>query len=112
MILHLDLDCFFAAAHRIGNPQLENIPIAVGGRSNLSIFDKEKQTRELSKIEGAFTSSILSCNDNKSFEEYFVDKDGRVRGIVTTSSYEARAFGVKTAMSVNRGVKIGSMKAA
>ena len=105
MILHLDLDCFFAAAHRIENPHLENIPIAVGGRSNLSIFDKAKQTRELSKIEGAFTSSILSTNDNKSFEEYFVDKDGRVRGIITTSSYEARAFGVKTAMSVAEALK-------
>lgn len=105
MILHLDLDCFFAAAHCIGNPRLENIPIAVGGRSNLSIFDKAKQTRELSKIEGAFTSSILSTNDNKSFEEYFVDKDGRVRGIITTSSYEARAFGVKTAMSVAEALK-------
>jgi len=105
MILHLDLDCFFAAAHRIGNPYLQNIPIAVGGRSNLSIFDKAKQSRELSKIEGAFTSSILSSNDNKSFEEYFVDKDGRVRGIITTSSYEARAFGVKTAMSVAEALR-------
>ncbi|MEA2017559.1 MAG: DNA polymerase IV [Campylobacterota bacterium] len=100
MILHLDLDCFFAAAHRINNPQLDDIPIAVGGRSNLSIFDTKKQTRELSKIEGAFTSSILSSNDDKSFEEYFVDPDGRVRGIITTSSYEAREFGVKTAMPV------------
>jgi len=105
MILHLDLDCFFASAHRIDNPYLQNIPIAVGGRSNLSIFDKEKQKRELSKIEGAFTSSILSSNDNKSFEEYFVDKDGRVRGIITTSSYEARAFGVKTAMSVAEALR-------
>ena len=67
MILHLDLDCFFAAAHRINNKQLENIPIAVGGRSNLSIFDKNKQKRELSKIEGAFTSSILSSNNDKTF---------------------------------------------
>ena len=100
MILHLDLDCFFAAAHRIDNPQLKNIPIAIGGRSNLSIFDKDKQKRELSKIEGAFTSSILSTNNNKSFEDYFIDKDGKIRGIITTSSYEARAFGVKTAMSV------------
>jgi len=105
MILHLDLDCFFAAAHRINNKQLDNIPIAVGGRSNLSIFDTKKQTRELSKIEGAFTSSILSTNDNKTFEEYFVDPDGRVRGIITTSSYEARAFGVKTAMSVAEALR-------
>ena len=46
MILHLDLDCFFAAAHRINNPALENIPIAVGGRSNLNIFDTKKQTNK------------------------------------------------------------------
>ena len=105
MILHLDLDCFFAAAHRINNPQLDNIPIAVGGRSNLSIFDTKKQKRELSKIEGAFTSSILSSNGDKSFEEYFIDPDGRVRGIITTSSYEARAFGVKTAMPVAEALR-------
>ncbi|MEA1954122.1 MAG: DNA polymerase IV [Campylobacterota bacterium] len=105
MILHLDLDCFFAAAHRIDNPHLHNIPIAVGGRSNLSIFDRKKETRHLSTIEGAFTSSILSSNGNKSFKEYFVDPDGRVRGIITTSSYEARAFGVKTAMPVAEALR-------
>jgi DNA polymerase-4 len=110
LILHLDLDCFFAAAHRINNPSLDNIPIAVGGRSNLSIFDKTTQKRELSKIEGAFTSSILSVGDkNKKFEEYFVDtnKQGqmKIRGIITTSSYEARRFGVKTAMSVAEALR-------
>lgn len=100
MMLHLDLDCFFAAAHRIEAPELHGIPIAVGGRSNLSIFERKKERRYLSVIEGAFTSSILSSNEGKSFEEYFVDPDGRVRGIITTASYEARAYGVKTAMSV------------
>jgi len=106
MILHLDLDCFFAAAHRIDNPQLNNIPIAVGGRSNLNIFEKNTQKRELSKIDGAFTSSILSVSDSsKTFEDYFVDDNKKVRGIITTSSYEARAFGVKTAMSVAEALR-------
>ena len=105
MILHLDLDCFFAAAHRINNPKLDHIPIAVGGRSNLSIFDRKKEIRHLSAIEGAFTSSILSSNGDKTFKEYFVDPDGRVRGIITTSSYEARAFGVKTAMPVAEALR-------
>ena len=106
MILHLDLDCFFAAAHRIDNSSLNNIPIAVGGRSNLSIFEIKKQTRELSKIDGAFTSSILSVSDSsKTFEEYFLDENKRVRGIITTSSYEARAYGVKTAMSVAEALR-------
>ena len=73
MILHLDLDCFFASAHCIDNPHLENIPIAVGGRSNLSIFDRKKQKREMSAIEGAFTSSILSYNsDNLTFAPKFI----------------------------------------
>lgn len=105
MMLHMDLDCFFAAAHRIDTPQLHDIPIAVGGRSNLSIFERKKERRYLSAIDGAFTSSILSSNSGKSFEEYFVDPDGRVRGIITTASYEARAYGVKTAMSVAEALR-------
>ena len=71
MKLHIDIDCFFASAHRINNPKLYNIPIAVGGRSNLNIFDRKKQTRKISSIEGAFTSSILSSNDNMTSDEYF-----------------------------------------
>jgi len=105
MILHIDIDCFFVSAHRINNPSYSNIPLAVGGRSNLSIFERKKQKRQMTKIEGAFTSSILSSNGNKTFEEYFKDDDGRVRGIITTSSYEARAYGVKTAMSASEALR-------
>jgi DNA polymerase-4 len=105
MKLHIDIDCFFVSAHRIGNPQLNNIPVAVGGRSNLSIFDKKNSGNSISKIKGAFTSSILSNTRNLSFEEYFMDENKRIRGIITTSSYEARAFGVKTAMSVSEALR-------
>ena len=105
MKLHIDIDCFFVSAHRIDNPNYENIPLAVGGRSNLSIFDVEKSKRTMSKVDGAFTSSILSSNDDKSFEEYYVDPDKRIRGIITTSSYEARNFGVKTAMPVAEALR-------
>jgi len=105
MKIHIDIDCFFVSAHRINNPQYNNIPVAVGGRSNLSIFDTQKKQRVLSQISGAFTSSILSSNDNVSFEEYFLDENKRPRGIITTSSYEARKFGVKTAMSVAEALR-------
>jgi DNA polymerase-4 len=103
--LHIDIDCFFVSAHRIDNPRYENIPLAVGGRSNLSIFDVEKSKRTMSQVDGAFTSSILSSNDDKSFEDYYVDPDKRIRGIITTSSYEARAFGVKTTMTVSEALR-------
>ena len=106
MKIHLDLDCFFAAAHRIDHPELENIPIAVGGKSNVSIFDTKKHKREISPINGAFTSSIITQNNENTFKDYFVDKNGKIRGIVTTSSYEARSFGVKTAMPVAQALRI------
>lgn len=106
MFLHLDLDCFFVSAHRTVDKTLENIPAAVGGRSNLNIFSSKKEIRKISENGGAFVSTILTNEGEKSFKEYFVDENGRIRGIITTASYEARAFGVKTAMSVNEALRL------
>ncbi|PLY09309.1 MAG: DNA polymerase IV [Arcobacter sp.] len=105
MILHLDIDCFFVSAHRTRDKSLMNIPTAVGGRSNLNIFSKSKHKRVVSDSNGAFVSSIVSEQDPNA-QEYFKDENGRIRGIITTSSYEARAFGVKTAMSVNEALRL------
>ena len=105
MILHLDLDCFFVSAERTTNKKLLNIPVAVGGRSNLNIFNTQKANRMTSSNSGAFVSSIISYNDEED-SQYFKDEYGRIRGIVTTSSYEARAYGVKTAMSVSEALSI------
>lgn len=106
MFLHLDLDCFFASAHRTIDKSLFNIPIAVGGRSNLNIFSSQKEVRKISSNSGAFVSTILTNEGQKSFKDYFVDENGKIRGIITTSSYEARAFGVKTAMPVNEALRL------
>jgi len=106
MFLHLDLDCFFVSAHRTVDKSLEKIPVAVGGRSNLNIFSSKKEIRKISDNAGAFVSTILTNEGEKSFKEYFVDENGKIRGIITTSSYEARAFGVKTAMSVNEALRL------
>ena len=105
MILHLDIDCFFVSAHRTLDKRLLNIPVAVGGRSNLNIFSKTKHKRVVSDNSGAFVSSIVSVQ-NPNEQEYFKDENGRIRGIITTSSYEARAYGVKTAMSVNEALQL------
>jgi DNA polymerase-4 len=53
-IIHLDMDCFYAAVEMRERPELAGQPIAVGG--------------------------------------------GRPRGVVTTCNYEARAYGVRSAM--------------
>lgn len=106
MFIHLDLDCFFVSAHRTIDKSLLHIPVAVGGRSNLNIFSSKKEIRKISSSEGAFVSSILTNEGQKTFKEYFVDENGKIRGIITTSSYEARAHGVKTAMSVNEALTL------
>ena len=105
MKIHIDIDCFFVSAHRINNPQYCSIPLAVGGRSNLSIFDTKKQINHLSSIDGAFSSSILNNKSDQTFEEYFLDSDKKVRGIITTSSYEARKYGIKTAIPVAEAIR-------
>ncbi len=106
MILHLDLDAFFASAERIGKPHLHNIPIAVGGRADPFIFDKDAKSKKVSlENSGAFVPTLFHREMKKDFESYFKEKE-KIRGIVITSSYEARAFGVKTAMPLVQALKL------
>ena len=109
MILHLDLDSFFACAHRSKNRSLMNKPIAVGGRSNVKIFEKKKTGIKLySANSGAFVPPVFYSEKIEDFKSFFVDEiDGKekIRGIIMTASYEARAYGVKTGMSVNEALK-------
>lgn len=110
MFLHIDIDSFFASAHRSIDPSLKNIPIAVGGRSNLEIFNKKRTNiRLMDDNSGAFVTPVFYSDKQKSFRSFFVDTiDGveKIRGIVTTSSYEARAYGVKTAMPIAHALRL------
>lgn len=107
MILHLDLDCFFVSAERTRNPFLIGKPVAVGGRGDPFIFDPEpaRQKRLVHLNEGAFVPSLYASDGHGNAIDYF--REGRrIRGIVTTASYEARAFGVKTAMSIHEALRL------
>lgn len=105
MIIHLDLDAFFCSCERVNNPWLEGKTIAVGGRGDPFIFDrKPHQAKKLMTLNsGAFVPSLFHAEyDNAS---YFRDGES-IRGIITTASYEARAYGVKTAMSVHEALRL------
>ena len=110
MFLHIDIDSFFASAERTVNSELKGIAMAVGSRSNLEIFNKKRTNiRLMNNNSGAFVTPVFYSDKKKTFESYFVDKiDGRdkIRGIITTSSYEARAFGVKTAMPISQALQL------
>lgn len=106
MFIHIDLDCYFVSAQRTLDKSLHNIPVAVGGKSNTDIFSNTKVKRTMATNRASFSSKILDSEDEKSSTDYFVDENNKIRGIITSASYEARAFGVKTAMSVNEALKL------
>jgi DNA polymerase-4 len=113
MFVHIDIDSFFASAERSVNPKLKGLPICVGSRSNLEIFNKKRTNiRLMDENSGAFVTPVFYSDNHtkgKTFENYFIDEiDGRkkIRGIVTTASYEARAKGVKTAMPIAQALQI------
>ncbi|ACA87868.1 DNA-directed DNA polymerase [Shewanella woodyi ATCC 51908] len=62
-IIHIDMDCYFAAVEMRDFPELRGKPIAVGGRSDR-------------------------------------------RGVISTCNYEARAFGVRSAMASGYALKL------
>nr|WP_321266620.1 DNA polymerase IV [uncultured Sulfurimonas sp.] len=107
MKIHIDIDCFFVSAVRIIEPYLEGKAVAIGGRSDTKIFSKDAKKQSVNlENSGSFVSTFYKTYEESDDKDAFVDADGRVRGILTTSSYEARAFGVKTAMSIREALML------
>ncbi len=110
MFLHIDIDSFFASAERSVNPDLKGIAICVGSRSNLEIFNKKRTNIKLmNENSGAFVTPVFYSDKKRTFENYFIDDingQKKIRGIVTTASYEARAKGVKTAMPIAQALQL------
>jgi len=65
IILHLDMDAFFAAIEQLDNPQFRGKPVVVGADP----------------------------------------RGGKGRGVVSTCSYEAREFGIHSAMPISQAYK-------
>lgn len=107
MKIHIDIDCFFVSAARIKEPYLEGKAVAIGGRSDTKIFDSESKNQSVNfENSGSFVPTFYKAYEERDDINAFKDADGRVRGILTTSSYEARKHGVKTAMSIREALTL------
>lgn len=106
MKIHIDLDCFFVSAERTLDPSLLGKAVAIGGRGDPYIFSKNRSNQEiLLDNGGAFVGSFFHRYQGDDLAQ-FIDPDGRVRGILTTASYEARAYGIKTGMSIREALTL------
>ena len=76
-IAHLDMDAFFASVELLTYPELKGQPVVVGGRSTEQPTLDATGTRRFARL-----------------------RDYVGRGVITTSTYEARALGVFSGMGL------------
>ncbi len=89
-IAHLDMDAFFASVELLRYPQLRGLPVVIGG---------SRQPRDAQRL--AQYGERLDLAPLNSFARL---RDYQGRGVITTATYAARAFGI--------GSAVGIMKAA
>lgn len=82
-IAHLDMDAFYASVELLRYPELRGFPVVIGGRSVHQPVMQEDGTRRFFRL-----------------------RDYVGRGVVTTSTYEARALGVYSAMGTMKSAKL------
>ena len=107
MKIHIDIDCFFVSAARIVEPQLEHKPVVIGGRSDTKIFSREAKNQTVNfENSGSFVPTFYKSYEKRDDDIESFMENGRLRGILTTASYEARAYGIKTAMSLREAKEL------
>ena len=83
-IAHLDMDAFYASVELLRYPQLKGLPVVIGGIRR--------------------TADIRSTNIP--LEAFTRLRDYTGRGVITTATYAARAFGIGSAMGLMKAAKL------
>ena len=91
-IAHLDMDAFYASVELLRYPQLAGLPVVIGGR----------RRAEDDALASAFDGRLAEIPLDR-----FARLQGYVgRGVITTATYAARAFGVGSAMGLMKAARL------
>lgn len=82
-IAHLDMDAFYASVELLHYPELRGQPVVIGGRHSQPPTLRADGSRDFARV-----------------------RDYAGRGVVTTSTYEARTLGVFSAMGIMKAAQL------
>ncbi len=82
-IAHLDMDAFYASVELLRYPELRGQPVVIGGRSEHQPMAQADGRRQFCRL-----------------------RDYAGRGVITTATYEARAFGIASGMGVMKAAQL------
>ncbi|MDL1862429.1 DNA polymerase IV [Betaproteobacteria bacterium PRO7] len=88
VIAHLDMDAFYASVELLRYPELRGLPVVIGGGS---------------RHQPAWETDPATGERRRRFARL---RDYAGRGVATTATYEARAFGVNSAMGLMKAAQL------
>ena len=88
LIAHLDMDAFYASVELLRYPELRGQAVVIGGGRRLQ------------------PEEITDPATGQMFHRFSILRDYAGRGVVTTATYEARAFGVHSAMGMMKAARL------
>ena len=99
-IAHLDMDAFYASVELLRYPQLQGLPVVIGG-GRRAVDDA------LSLLEAS--PEAQASGNPRAFipvDAFARLKDYAGRGVITTATYAARQFGIGSAMGLMKAAKL------